>query len=150
MCAHFFRRLLLSGGLCLITVLLSLMPRGSWAQDFIQERAFWTDETGAATLAQAQAATYTPYTGVLSKGFGPQTQWIRLTIGAVSTPKSNDMGQLVLRIRPVFLDRITLYDPASPMPNEGRRVAGDRTDWGEAEYPSLHHTFVIPAQDVPR
>jgi signal transduction histidine kinase len=150
MCAHLFRRLLLSGGLCLITVLLALMPRGSWAQDFIQERAFWTDETGAATLAQAQAATYTPYTGVLSKGFGPQTQWIRLTIGAAPTPKSNDMGQLVLRIRPVFLDRITLHDPASPTPSEGQRVAGDRTAWGEAEYPSLHHTFVIPAQDVPR
>ncbi len=140
----------MSGRLCLITVLLALMPRGSWAQDFIQERAFWTDETGAATLAQAQAATYTPYTGVLSKGYGPQTQWIRLTIGATPTPKSNDMGVLVLRIRPVFLDRIILHDPASPTPSEGQRVAGDRTVWGEAEYPSLHHTFVIPAQDLPR
>lgn len=150
MCVNFFRSLPWSGRIYLMSVLLVLLPHCSWSQDFILERAFWTDETGTATFAQAQAVTYTPYTGVLSKGYGPETQWIRLTIGAVPSPKSNDRGQLVLRIRPVFLDRITLYDPADPTPSEGQRVAGDRTEWGEAEYPSLHHTFVIPAQDAPR
>ena len=39
------------------------------AQDYILDKAYWTDTTGTASFEQARAARYTPYTGVLSKGF---------------------------------------------------------------------------------
>ncbi len=70
------------------------------AQDHILERAVWTDTSGAASFDQARSATYIPYTGVLSKGFNANVQWIRLKIAAIPSDLSS---ALVLRIRPVYL-----------------------------------------------
>ena len=117
------------------------------AQDHILERAVWTDTTGSASFEQARAASYTPYLGVLSKGFTPDAQWIRLKIGAVH---SGGADKLVLRIRPVFLDHITLYDPLELPHGKAARTTGDRTALAATEFESLNHTFVIPSQPVAR
>ena len=85
-----------------------LGPTSARAQDQIVDKAYWTDVSGQASFEQAREASYTPYSGVLSKGFNSHTQWIRLRIAAVP-PDGQDT--LVLRIRPVYLDNITLYDP---------------------------------------
>jgi signal transduction histidine kinase len=53
--------------------------------------------------------------------------------------------KLVVRIHPVFLDRITLFDPADPTPNTVR-MTGDQTAWSDAEWPSNNHGFLIPVQ----
>jgi hypothetical protein len=92
-------------------------------------------------------ANYVPYTGVLSKGFSPHVQWIRLKIDAVP---SGSTDKLVLRIRPVFLDNITLFDPLELAQGQASRTTGDRTSFTATEFESLNHTFVIPAQQVPR
>ena len=60
-----------------------LLPALGWAQDRILDKAYWTDATGAATFEQAREASYTSYSGLLSKGFGPQAQWVRLQIDGV-------------------------------------------------------------------
>ena len=119
----------------------------AWAQDHIVERAYWTDVSGQASFEQAREASYTPYSGVLSKGFNSHTQWIRLRIAAVA-PDSQDT--LVLRIRPVYLDNITLYDPLALAVGHTARTTGDLTPWQATEFESLNHTFVISAQNVPR
>jgi two-component system, sensor histidine kinase LadS len=128
-------------------VVCLLLPGASWAQDHILERAFWTDDSATASFEQARAASYTPYTGVLGKGFGSQAQWIRLKIGAMP---ADGPATLVLRIRPVFLDHITLYDPAQLAQGRAARSTGDRTPLATSEFESLNHTFVIPAQAAPR
>ena len=51
--------------------------------------------------------------------------------------------KIILRIRPVYLDEIRLYDPLDTSGRE--RVVGDQTDHSAEEYKSLTHTFVIPA-----
>ena len=99
----FAKRLLVVLGLC-----FSVWPATVQAQDHIIEKAYWTDTTGVATFEQARAATYTPYSGVLSKGFTEQIHWVKLKVEGVAPDRAS---QLVLRIRPVFLDYITLYDP---------------------------------------
>ena len=119
----------------------------AWANDHILAKANWTDVDATATFDQARVATYTPYTGVLGKGFGAQAQWIRLKIGAVPV---DGPSTLVMRIRPVFLDSITIYDPAELEHGRAARTTGDRTPLESSESESLHHTFVIPAQQVPR
>ena len=92
----------------IISLLLAwCLPTAVWAHDFILERANWTDTAAAATFEQARQQTYTPFDGVLSKGFGSQAQWVRFKIGAVDP---QGPATLVLRIRPVFLDEVTLYD----------------------------------------
>ena len=117
------------------------------AQDHISQKALWTDVSGLASFEQARSADYTPYTGVLSQGFTPHVQWIRLTIDAV--PKGGP-DTLVLRIRPVFLDEITLFDPANLVQGASGRRTGDTTPVRSTEFESLNHTFVIPAQPMSR
>lgn len=122
-------------------------PTAAWAQDHILEKSFWTDSTGSASFDQARSAPYMPYKGVLSKGFSRDVQWVRLKIDGVQ-PGVTD--KLVLRIRPVFLDQITLFDPLEQDPGRASRTTGDRTPFAATEFESLNHAFVIPAHRVPR
>ena len=124
-----------------------LLPLACWANDRILEKAYWTDAAGTATFEQARQAQYRPYSGLLSKGFGPQVQWVRLQIDAVPP---GTIDTLVLRIRPVFLDSITLYDPVELAQGKMPRITGDTIPFQTTEFESLHHTFVIPAQREPR
>ena len=117
------------------------------AHDHILATAYWTDPTGTATFEQAREASYIDYTGVLSQGFGKQAQWIRIKIGASSHAGSD---ALVLRIRPVFLDEITLYDPVDLAKGRAPRRTGDSTLFSASEFESLNHSFLIPAQPAPR
>jgi len=118
-----------------------------WAQDHVLEKSYWTDTTGTASFQQAQLANYTPYTGVLSKGYSPYVQWVRLTIKGVPASVSN---RLVLRIRPVYLDRIELFDPIDPTHVNTVRITGDLSSWQSTEFESLHHTFQIPTHPEAR
>jgi len=118
-----------------------------WAQDHVLEKSYWTDTTGTASFQQAQLANYTPYTGVLSKGYSPYVQWVRLTIKGVPASVSN---RLVLRIRPVYLDRIELFDPIDPTHVNTVRFTGDLSSWQSTEFESLHHTFQIPTHPEAR
>ena len=122
-------------------------PTVALAQDRILEQSFWTDTTGSASFEQARSASYTPYKGVLSKGFSRDVQWVRLKIDGVQ-PGVTD--KLVLRIRPVFLDQITLFDPLEQDPGRASRTTGDRTPFATTEFESLNHAFVIPAHQAPR
>ena len=143
-----FIRLLLLRCLWAMACLAALLgPATVWAQDHILEKSYWTDVTGNASFDQAREAIYTPYSGVLSKGFNAHAQWIRLRIAAVP-PGGQD--NLVLRIRPVFLDQITLFDPAAQSLGQAPRTTGDLTPVQSTEFESLNHTFVIPAQSTPR
>lgn len=118
-----------------------------WAQDHVLEKSYWTDTTGTASFKQAQLANYMPYTGVLSKGYSTSVQWVRLTIKGVPASVSNT---LVIRIRPVYLDRIELFDPIDPTQANAVRIAGDLSAWQSTEFESLHHTFQIPTHPVAR
>ena len=131
--------------LCLLV--LCWLPMAAMARDYVSARAYWTDTTASASLEQAQAQRFTPFQNILSKGFSTSVQWIRLTI-APADAASGD--QLVLRLRPVFLDEIALFDPADPNSHPQPRLTGDWTPPQASEFESIHHTFVIPAQSVPR
>ncbi len=114
--------------------------------DHISQRAYWEDTSNQATWQQTRTETFTPYHGILSRGYTPHPIWIQLEI--TPTEKSNANDKLILRVRPVYLDAITLYDPRD---TSGKvRTTGDQTDYKDEEYKSLSHTFVIPAGDQPR
>lgn len=92
-----------------IAVLLLMLTMASlgWAADHIVERAYLEDASGELTLAQAQTQPWTPFTGVLARGYTSSAVWLRLRIA----PQTNQDGKLILRIRPAILDHITLFDP---------------------------------------
>ncbi len=133
-------------------VLMILLWSGSAADvfadvhDHIRARAYWEDVTGNATIKEAQTHTFTPYDGVLSRGYTGAAIWIQLEISPLPHIKADE--KLVLRIRPTYLDELTLFDP---LDTSGLiRKTGDQVSYKHEEYKSLAHTFVIPAGAGPR
>lgn len=88
---------------------------GAWAQDHIVERAWLEDPQGQMTWQDVQRQPVQVFSGVLSRGYGDSVVWVRLTVDPHAHPLPRDNpGQLVLRIRPVFLDDIQVFDPLVP------------------------------------
>ena len=114
--------------------------------DLIQERAYWEDTSAQASFEQAQQQAFTPYDGVLSRGYRQSATWVRLQIAPPEHVKPDD--KLVLRIRPIYLDQVTLFDPLDA--SGKTRTSGDQTEYQDEEYRSLSHAFVIPAGTEPR
>ena len=105
------------GLLCIATCL----PSAASAQDYITQRAWLEDPTGRMTWQEAQQAPAQSYTGTLSKGFGHSAIWLRVRVDpSVSNSSAAPSDPLVLRIRPVYLDDIQVYDPLAPNGLAGR------------------------------
>jgi len=146
----------------LFGVLLSLGPAIAAAPaNLIQSQSYYADRTGELTFAQVQDRTFTPYTGILAKGYGSGVFWLKLRVdpklivGSASRSGGFSIGQftrrpdeLVVRIRPSYLDDIRLYDPLEL--NRPERITGDRHPWLLDEFRSFNHGFVIPKGSEPR
>lgn len=130
----------------LLLLLLLSFSAIATAGDRVLERAWVDDPEASLTLAEVQRLPATPFEGILSRGFTRSATWLRLRVAGM--PYARDGDQLIVRIRPVYLDRIELFDPLDA---GGRpRVAGDHEDWHDSEFKSLNHGFVIPAASEPR
>lgn len=82
-----------------------------------------------------------PYEGILGKGFGHSIIWIKLRLDpSVYPPPKLEQDRLVLRIRPVYLDDIRVYDPLSPEQPAGQ--TGDRRHPAQDELRSID--FLVP------
>ncbi len=131
--------------LCFFSVLLT-SPTPTFADDtnHVVAHAWFEDPSNKMTFTEVRDKTFTPYRSFLSKGFGESTIWIRITIDphtnkVVPEPGSN---ALILKIRPLYLDEIELFDPLYT--GDLRRITGDRFPARTAEYQSLNFNFVIP------
>lgn len=119
------------------------------AADLVVERSWVEDPQGSMTLAQVQAAQPQPMASVyFNKGFQTSTFWIRLRLDPAQAPSLPPDTPLVIRIRPVYLDDIQLFDPLSP--TDKPRHTGDRHAWMDDEYQSLNLNFQIPLGAKPR
>jgi signal transduction histidine kinase len=136
--------------------------------NLIQSQAYFEDPSGQLTFEEVRQQTFTPYTGILTKGFTSPVFWLRLRIvppahardhlvssggfpPAIHTP-SGKPEAWVLRVRPPYTDEVELFDPAvDPAHDQGlARVTGNIYKWQDSEFPSVNHGFVLPASDVPR
>ncbi len=126
-----FKRLLHGLGLWVLCI-LTMQP--ALAQDHITHRAWLEDPTGLLTWPQVATRPAQTFEGVLSRGFGEAVVWVQLRIdpGARPLPK-READQLILRIRPVYLDDIQVFDPLAPDGRAG--VTGD-----------LHHPRAQPME----
>lgn len=107
--AHLLQRVLLICG-CALQLACPVL-----AQEHIQDQAWLEDPTGRLTWPEVQRLPMTPYSGVLSRGFGDSVLWVRLTIDPTRRPlPSQSPENLVLRVRPVYLDDIQVFDPLAP------------------------------------
>lgn len=96
----------------LILAWSALAATPAQAKDHIIERSWLEDPTRALQWPEVQQHSTHLFQGTLTKGFGESAIWLRLRIdpGAKTTSLHE---RLILRIRPVYLDDIQIYDPLS-------------------------------------
>ncbi|MBK5915447.1 hypothetical protein CCR84_14155 [Rhodocyclus purpureus] len=114
--------------------------KGQAEHRYLLAQAYWTDVGGKTSFAQAREQSYTPYEGLLNRGYTDAVHWLRLTVAASETP-------LGLFISPPWLDEITLYDPATDTPPI---TAGDRYPASQSAFHSLGHSFKLPPSPAAR
>ncbi|WP_018389209.1 7TM-DISM domain-containing protein [Ancylobacter sp. FA202] len=111
---------------------------GVSSQDHVLTRAVLEDRDGTLTIDEVAGADFAPVSPILARGYTPSATWLRLTVGPA------DGGPLVLRIRPTYLDRVSLFEPVPGRPGVWREyVTGDRTPFLEREIPSVTLGFTI-------
>ena len=82
------------------------------AQDHITQRSWLEDPSGQLTWSEAAQQRGQSFEGVISLGFGEAPVWVRLRIDPKAQPAPSQVDQpLMLRIRPVYLDDIQIFDP---------------------------------------
>lgn len=137
---HFFY------SLCLLASLACGMAH---AKDHITERAWREDKTGQQSWAELQRQAMTTYNGPLSVGFGSGAIWLRLHIDPnINAAQPEAAEQLVLRIRPAYLDKIELFDPLFPQGIVGR--TGDLQHPRHEALQGLDFLLRIPRGAEPR
>jgi len=117
--------------------MLGLWPALGAADGLLLESAWLEDPSGQMTLVEVRdrAEGFTPYAGVLTRGYTPSVYWLRLRVAPSQESK------LVLRIRPTYIDEVELFDPASG--DTVPRRSGDRHPPDPDGYRSLNHGFII-------
>jgi two-component system, sensor histidine kinase LadS len=119
------------------------------AGELVTERGWVEDPAGDMTLAQVMVAPQTPMKGIyFGRGFSNSAFWIRLRIDPSQWPEASPDKELVIRLRPAYLDEFQLYDPMAPKGEV--RYTGDRQPWTGDDYQSLNNNFVVPLGPAPR
>ena len=119
------------------------------AKDHIVARHWVEDPSGQLGLDEVSKLALRPFSGTLSAGFGHSVIWLRLRIDPSVRPSGPlDPERLVLRIRPVYLDEIAVFDPA--VGQSRLAVTGDRHHPRGQELQTLDFTVPIARGQAPR
>jgi len=133
----------------LLIAWLAWSASGALAQDHITQRAWLEDPGRQMSLSDVQKQDLHAFNGILSKGFGNSVIWLRLRVEPDITPKPSLMPErLMLRIRPVYLDDIRIYDPLTPNTPSG--ITGDKHPPSQDELQSLNLLLPIARGTAPR
>ncbi len=126
---------------CLMWLACLAFPRTALAQDVITARAWVEDPSGQKGLPEVQRLPLTAFRETLSRGYGAGVLWVRLTIDPARYLKSGPRpAELVLRMRPAYVDEVKVFDPLAPGGFAG--VVGDR--YHPASAALLGTDFLLP------
>lgn len=124
----------------LIGTLSSEWVNASDKDGYLLNRAYFEDASNSLTLEEVKQEKFTSYEGWLAKGYKHSTYWIRLNV----RPSEKD---LVLRVRPVFIEDIQLFTPSAL---EVKRVTGAKYRPSDADVETLNHNFNLGSNDHER
>ncbi len=132
-----------------LTLCTLLWSPWALAHDHIVERSYLEDPSGMLSWAEVQSLPTTRFEGALSRGFGSSVIWIKLRINPSLHPTPHrEPERLVLRIRPVYLDDIQVFDPLAVNGQAG--VTGDLHHPRQDDIESLDFTLPIVRGHAPR
>ncbi len=101
------------------------------SENYLLGQAYFEDKTNSLTFEEVKKEKFTSYEGWLAKGYQPSTYWIKLNV------RSSDKD-LILRIRPVFIEDIQLFDSSATQVN---RITGAKHRASDSEMQTLNHNF---------
>lgn len=117
---------------------LTLSP-AAWGEDFVVSRAVLEDREGTLSVDEAVHAEFQPAGPILTRGYTESVYWLRLVVRTPAPGRA-----LVLRIRPAFVDEVTLYAPDASAPGRWRvQVTGDRTPFLQRSHAAVTLGFVV-------
>jgi len=146
---HSPNRMKMIQSVCWFFALLLTFVGGASAEDLVTQRSWFEDASGRQSFAQVQTQRFQPYDGVLSRGYGSSVIWIKLRIESPRAPDSSSPNAgLVLRIRPVYLDEIQVFDSAAKGGVVG--VTGDLQHPAEQAVRGLDFMLPLAAGPLPR
>ena len=131
-----------------LALVLGLLAGPGRATDLVESRAYWRDDSTSASFDKARQQVYVPFERVFSGGYTDAAHWFRLRIA----PTQEQV--LILRVRPQYLDSITVYDPVGAADAAYKEVVqvGDLHPIAGGGAPSLSHAVRLPglpqARDV--
>ncbi|WP_170314705.1 sensor histidine kinase [Aquibium carbonis] len=112
----------------LVTLAVVYVPQVPAEADHVVERAVIEDPAGELRIDDVVNMAFASMPAVLAASYTPSVHWVRLRVRA-----SSDGRPLVLRIRPTFLDTVTLFEPDPEGSGWRTRVTGDMVPYGERE-----------------
>jgi|GEM_PF-2223188 len=116
-------------------VIFMMIPYGhATATEYITERAYFEDPTNSLTIEQIKQKTFTPYQEILTGGYKTGTFWLKLTMQA-------NHQELVLKVRPPFINEIEVFDPASP---EKKQVTGSDYPLNSSSIDAVSFNVLLP------
>jgi two-component system, sensor histidine kinase LadS len=126
----------------LVTLAVVYVPQIPAGADHVVERGVIEDPAGELRIEDVVNMTFAPMPSVLAASYTPSVHWVRLRVRA-----SEEDRPLVLRIRPTFLDTVTLFEPEPDGSGWHTRVTGDMVPYGEREVASAALALeIVPGQ----
>lgn len=142
------RRCLTIIGLWGWACLAGLQP--AQARDHVVERGWLEDATGQMRWDEVRQLPTQPFGETLNRGYGKAVLWLRLRIdpNLAGPDEQHATGQLVLRMRPAYLDEVKVFDPLAPGGVVG--VVGDRYHPRQDIMPGADFMLPLARGDAPR
>ncbi|MCB4812424.1 hypothetical protein LG204_13990 [Methylovorus menthalis] len=110
------------------------------ATDLIAQREYLRDAAGTLTVQEVSQLDFESATPILTKGYSHAAHWLRITV--LPSKEKN----IELRIRPTYLDEITLYYPDPRNPALWiKRVTGDKYSYENRDRNASSLGFIVPA-----
>ncbi len=125
---EFFLPLIALAAILLATIAFVTVPEVPAGADHVVERAVLEDPGGELGIEDVVALNFAPMPAILAASYTRSVHWVRLRVRA-----SQEDRPLVLRIRPTFLDTVTLFEPDVDGSGWRTRVTGDMVPYAERE-----------------
>jgi len=122
----------------LLSVLICLsVGQVAWSKDYILTRGLLIDPSGQLSVDEVEKGSFEPSGADIVRGYSSAVLWLKIEVQATVEP-------LYLRVRPTFLDSLTLYwrDPVAGA-GWGKMVSGDLIALNDRPLPSMSFVFPI-------
>ena len=126
--------------LILANFLGSLPAYAKNSDQYLLSQAYFEDKSNSLSISQIEQKEFIPYQEALTGGYKTGTFWLKLKIAASSQP-------LILKIRPVFIEEIELFDSALP---QQKPLVGNKYSLKASDIEAVSYNFELAPRPAER